>query len=192
MDGKPPIRVDYDPPLSQNIDLPNSLIEIVDSDHARDNSTRRSCHCVLSLRNRVVVHWKMQQQKCIALHSTNSKIRGGLAAAKEGLYLQDICAFAQLPVGYIRPLPIYADSQPMIDSLNANTVTTRVKHIAVPIHFTNQQIKNGRVTLRKIGTQLNLADSGTKPNPSLTHFCHFTKPLVFASTLLRIQNITNF
>lgn len=60
----------------------------------------------------------------------------------------------------------------MIDSLNANTATRRVKHIAVPIHFINQQIKNGRVTLRKIGTRLNLADSGTKPNPSPTHFRH--------------------
>ena len=119
----------------------------------------------------------MQQQKCVALHSTDSEIRGGLAATKEGLYLQDICTFTQLPLEYIRPLPIYADSQPMIDALNANTVTTRVKHIAVPIHFIHQQIKTARITLRKIGTHLNLSDSGTKPNPSPTHFRHFDQAI---------------
>jgi len=70
----------------------------------------------------------------------------------------------------IRPLSIYEDSQPCIDILQARTVTSRVKDIVVPIHFIHDQIFLERILIRKIGTNLNLADSGTKPNPSPTHF----------------------
>ena len=71
---------------------------------------------------------------------------------------------------FVRPLQIFEDSQPCIDALKANTVTSRVKHIAVPIHYIHQQITAGKVDFQKIDTKLNLADSGTKPNPSPTHF----------------------
>eukprot|EP00956_Cyclotella_meneghiniana_P015483 scaffold23804_cov48-Cyclotella_meneghiniana.AAC.3 len=43
------LRFDYDAPNFESITLPNGLLKIVDSDHARDNATRRSCHCVLAL-----------------------------------------------------------------------------------------------------------------------------------------------
>ena len=173
MSGTHIIRVDFDTPKFKEIELPNGLLELVDADHARDNATRRSCHCVLALLNEIIVHWKMQQQKCVALHSTDSEIRGCLAATKEGLYLQDICSFLKVNQQLIRPLPIFADSQPCIDSITANTVTSKVKHVAVHVHFINQQYKNDKVDFIKIDTHLNLADSGTKPNPSPTHFRQF-------------------
>ena len=177
MAGSHTVRVDLDHPNFESIELSNGLIELVDSDHARDNATRRSCHCILALLNEIVVHYKMQQQKIVALHSTDSEIRGALAATKEGLYLQDICSFLGLSNEFIRPLLIMEDSQPCIDALKANTVTNRVKHIAVPIHFIHQQIANGKVDFKKIGTHLNMADSGTKPNPSPTHFRQFDQAI---------------
>jgi len=177
MAGSHTVRVDFDHPNFESIELSNGLIELVDSDHARDNATRRSCHCILALLNEIVVHYKMQQQKIVALHSTDSEIRGALAATKEGLYLQDICSFLGLSNEFIRPLLIMEDSQPCIDALKANTVTNRVKHIAVPIHFIHQQIANGKVDFKKIGTHLNMADSGTKPNPAPTHFRQFDQAI---------------
>ena len=42
-------------------------------------------------------------------------------------------------IKFCRLLPIYWDSQPDIDSLNANTVTSRVKHIVVPIFMYMQE-----------------------------------------------------
>ena len=41
------------------------------------------------------------------------------------------------------------------------------------IHFIHQQIANGKVDFEKIGTHLNMADSGTKPNPLPAHFWQF-------------------
>jgi hypothetical protein len=52
----------------------------------------------------------------------------------------------------------------------SNTITTRVKHIAVPIRYIHEQIEADRIKLQKIDTTLNIAYSGTKPNPSPTHF----------------------
>ena len=60
---------------------------------------------------------------------------------------------------HVRPLTIYKDS-----------VTTRVKHVAVPISFVHHHIVNGNIKIKKIGTHLNLADSGNKPNYSPAHF----------------------
>jgi hypothetical protein len=118
------------------------------------------------------IQHKCKQQKATSLHSTHSETIGACDATKETLYVQDICAFHGIDKDIYRPTPLYIDSQPCIDSLQANTVTTRQKHIVVPIHFIHEQIENGRVELRKIGTTLNLADSGTKPIPSSTHFRH--------------------
>jgi hypothetical protein len=112
----------------------------------------------------------MQQQKATALHSTHSEIVGVKSGTKQSIYLQDICTFLQLKNELIRPAPIYVDSQPCIDSLEANTVTTRVKHIAVQIKWVHEQIVSNRIKLCKIDTNLNLADSGTKPNLSPVFF----------------------
>ena len=75
----------------------------------------------------------------------------------------------------IKSFAIFGDSQPCIDACEANTFTSRTKHIAVPIKYINinKQIQAGKIKLEKIDTTLNLADSGTKPNPSPTHFRHY-------------------
>jgi hypothetical protein len=172
INGTHNIRVDFDPPKFKSMELPNKLIELVDSDHARDITTRRSCHCILALLLGVVVNWKVEQQKCVALHSTDSELRGSFSATKIGMNLQDICEFLGLERSLFRPLSIYGDSQPCIDILKANQIGTNIKlkHIAVPAHFMHQQVLNERVDFLKIDTHLNMADSGTKPNPSSTHF----------------------
>jgi hypothetical protein len=94
---------------------------MADSDHARDTSTRRSIHNVVALINGVCVGQKTKQQRATALHSTHSEIIGGLQATKEAGYLQDICTFIGLENDLIRPMPVYLDSQPCIDALEANS-----------------------------------------------------------------------
>jgi len=164
------LRVDFDPPKFEEILLPNGLLLIIDSDHAQDMRTRRSCHHLQALVHGVALDWKHEQQRCVALHSTDSKIRGVFSCVKRGLTVQDVAIYIGMQNDSLLPTPIYEDSQPCIDVLEAKTVTTRVKHIAVPIHFIHEHINDGRFVMRKIGTNLNLSDSGTKPNPAPIHF----------------------
>lgn len=173
LDDYQELRVDFDPPNFESMDIPNGLIAVDDADHARDHATRRSHDCTIALVCGVAIHWKMNQQKCIAIHSTDSELRGNFSATKECLKLQEIAKFIRVPTKNIKPLPIYTDSQPAIDSINANTVTSRVKHIAVPIGFMHEQVQDGKVEFRKIDTKLNMADSGTKPTSAPTFFRHF-------------------
>ena len=58
----------------------------------------------------------------------------------------------------------------LVNENESNTITTQVKYIAVPIWYIHEQIEADRIKLQKIDTRLNIADSGTKPNPSPTHF----------------------
>ena len=164
------LRIDFDPSKFEEINLPNGLIIAVDSDHARDNCTRRSCHNIITLTSNVGIDWKVEQHKYIALHSTDSETRGAFATTKKGLSLQDVAEFLGFNGNDFCLLPIYKDSQPCIDILQAKTVTSYVKHITVPIHFIHDQIFLERIVIQKIGTNLNLADSGTKPNSSPVHF----------------------
>lgn len=173
LDDYQELRVDFDAPNFESMNIPNGLCEVVDADHARDHATRKSHHCVIALLIGVAVHWKMMQQKCVALHSTDSEIRGNFAATKEGLKLQDIGLFIRIPTRNVRPLPIYTDSQPAIDSIASNTITSRIKHIAVPTTFMHEQVQMNKVEFRKVDTKLNIADSGTKPTPVATFFHHF-------------------
>ena len=142
----------------------------MDSDHAHDVRTCRSCHHHQALVNGVALDWKHEQQRCVALHLTDSEIRGVFSCVKRGMTVQDVALFIGMQQDSLLPTPIYEDSQPCIDVLEAKTVTTRVKHIAVPIHFIHEHINDGRFVMRKIGTTLNLSDSGTKPNPAPIHF----------------------
>ena len=153
------MRVDFDPPKFESITLPNGLIIIVDADHARDLRTRRSCHNFLAFINGVTVDWKTSQQKVVSLHSTEAETRGAADATKRGIFLQSVCQFLGFPLTHIRPLPLYEDSQPCIDILQAKTVTTRVKHVAVPIHYVHHHINAADLIIKKISTHLNLADS---------------------------------
>ena len=85
--------MDFDPPKFESIDLPNSLIFPVDSDHARDVRTRRSCHHHKALIHGVSVDWKHDQERCMALHSTDAEVRGVFACVKRGLHTQDVALF---------------------------------------------------------------------------------------------------
>ena len=90
IDGYHTLRVDFDLPKFEEIHLSNSLILAVDSDHARDNQTCRSCHSIIALVNNASIDWKTKQQKYIVLLSTSSETCGTFAATKKGLYLQDV------------------------------------------------------------------------------------------------------
>jgi hypothetical protein len=74
------------------------------------------------------------------------------------------------------PLPeptiLYEDNQACMDILAANQVTSRVKHIAVPIAYCHEQIRLMQVKREKVHTSLQVSDIGNKPNASTLHHRH--------------------
>ena len=109
------------------------------------------------------------------LYSTDSEIRGDFTCIKRGVLLQTRVLIITQQVF----LPeIYGDSQTCLDILAANTATSRVKYVAVPIHFYHEKIHlEGRLKPEKVDTNLHLANTGTKLTPSVTFFCQFDHAL---------------
>ena len=87
------LRVDFDSPKFEEVQLPNGLMLIMDSDHARDVPTRKSYHHLQALVHGVALDWKHEQQRCVALHCTDSKIRGVFSCVKRCLTVQDVALY---------------------------------------------------------------------------------------------------
>jgi hypothetical protein len=59
-----------------------------------------------------------------------------------------------------------------MDILAANQVTSRVKHIAVPIAYCHEHIRLMQVKPGKVHTLLQVSDIRNKPNASTLHHRH--------------------
>ena len=58
---------------------------------------------------------------------------------------------------------IYEDNQAALNIMAAGHITSRVKHMVVPIAIIHEEINNGNAKGEKISGKLNPADIGTKP-----------------------------
>ena len=87
------LRVDFDPPKFEEIQLPNGLLLIVDSDHARDMRTRKSCHHLQALVHGVALDWK---------HFAKDRLQAGVGAlARRDLLLEEFVIRAALDLDEI-------------------------------------------------------------------------------------------
>ena len=141
--------------------IPNLLHQYIDSDHARDIKTRKSISCVLTAILGVLVDWYMGKQTCIAAHSTDAEVRAFFTAAMRNRFMRMIVDFLHMPMK--GPTKIFEDNQPAIDIMSAGQITSRVKHMAVPVAMIHEDIKAGIVEPVKIAGQINPSDIGTKP-----------------------------
>ena len=107
----------------------------------------------------------------IALHSTDAETRAFFTATKMNNYLRDICTY--LGMNQDQPTITYEDSQPCIDILQSNAITSRVKHMAVTVNYCHQEIEMQKIVPMKIKTTLNIADVGTKPLAGPSHHRHY-------------------
>ena len=171
IEGTQVIRYDYDPGNFDTEIISNKYSMFVDSDHARDAKTRKSNTSIIATINGVACHWKMEKQNVIALHSTDAEVRAFFTATKMNNYLRDICTY--LEITQDQPTIIYEDSQPCIDILRSNSITSRVKHMAVTVGYCHQEIELEKATPKKIKTTLNIADLGTKPLAAPSHHRHY-------------------
>ena len=144
----------------------NNLAFFADTDHARSLIDRRSISSLIFTLLGTAFHWKVQCQPTVALHSTDSEIRGFYAGVKIIDYLRPLLAALGAPVHIATPTgatPGYEDNQPTIDVIKAGKVTSRVKHIAVPVAYLNEKYDQYVAEPQCINTKIQPADMGTKP-----------------------------
>lgn len=166
------LRQDYDNGKYDDHRITNEIAIFADADHARDQKTRKSMDSIFAILNGVIIDYKVAQQNCIALHSTDAEIRTTFSATKRAVYLFALARFIDLQCAN-KPITIYQDSQPCIEVVESNAMSSRVKHIAVPVLYVHEQIAHDKIRMEYIKTAIQPADPGTKPTSAPVMFRAF-------------------
>jgi len=156
------LRNTYDNGTVKQIEISNNIAIFVDAEHGRDASTRRSMYFICVVIAGVIVDHVAKQSGAIALHSTDAEIYGFCAATKRAVFWYDLAVFLELPTAG-EPIKVYEDSQPCIDVVSSNSISSRVKHLAVQVAFAYEKVSMGVTSPEYIHTSLQPADAGTKP-----------------------------
>lgn len=120
--------------LIEQAEIVNNIAIFVDAEHGRDASTRKSMYFICVVIGGVIVDHVAKQSGAIALHSTDAEIYGFCAATKRACFWHDLAIFFGLPTAG-DPIQLYEDSKPCIDIVQSNSISSRVKHLAVQIAF---------------------------------------------------------
>ena len=129
--------------------ITNLLAIFPDADHGGDQRTRRSLSCVLTVLIGVAVDYKMEQQGCMSLSSTNTEIHATFAGTKRAVYFFEIAKFLDM-LNARKLIRIYQDSQPCIDTLTSSAVSKHDKHIAMLVNYVYKIVVKGIVNMKDI------------------------------------------
>ncbi|KAK0588475.1 hypothetical protein LWI29_001474 [Acer saccharum] len=143
-------------------DCSNSVIDLVgyvDSDYAGDRDKRRSTSSYFFTIAGCCVSWKSQLQFVVALSTTKAEYIAVTEAIKEAIWLQGLLGEINLFGG---KAVIYTDSQSALYLVKNPVFHERTNHIEVKYHFIRDQVSNGIVQVKKVSTDDNPADMGTK------------------------------
>ena len=98
-------------------------------------------------------------QPIVALSSTEAEYIAIADVIKEAVWLQGLLTEANLTEGKVT---IYSDSQSAIHLSKNPVYHERTKHVDVRFHFVRDVVAQGLIELKKVPTEENPADMGTK------------------------------
>lgn len=150
---------------------------------------RRSTRGIVFTLAGVLVLFKLGRQSIVTLLLTEAEYVQLILAAKEANYLAGL--LEELQYTNVRPVTIYEDNQPAIDITNrAKTLSDRrTRHIDTRFRYIQQELTNGNVIIKQIGTNSQAADSLTKALNKVKH-AEFVQQLgiVDCTTYIKTQN----
>ena len=148
------------------------FVAYADSDWAQDPERRLSTTGYIILFNGVPVSWHTGLQSVIALSTCEAEYIALSECCRELVYLRELAKFLRDP-SVDAPTVIHEDNQGTIDLVNNPVHHKRSKHIEVKWHYIRMQQREGRVEIKKIHTNDNLADMFTKATSPQTFTRHF-------------------
>jgi hypothetical protein len=95
----------------------------------------------------------------VALSTTEDEYMAVTHASKEAIWLQILCSGIGLVNQVVR---IECDSQSAIFLVKNPTYHSNTKHIDIQYHFVRDMIEENKISLMKVDTLKNVADSLTK------------------------------
>ncbi|XP_048317899.2 secreted RxLR effector protein 161-like [Ziziphus jujuba] len=135
------------------------LIGYVDSDYASDRDRRRSMPSYVLTLGGNCISWKFHLQPVVALLATKSEYMATTEATKEAIWLKGLLIELK---ALNQEVVLYSDSQSAIHLCKNLVFHERSKHIQVRYHFIRDMTAQQVIKLKKIPTELNPSDMGTK------------------------------
>ncbi|XP_031272906.1 secreted RxLR effector protein 161-like [Pistacia vera] len=135
------------------------LVGFVDSDFVGDRDSRKSTTAYCFTLGRNCISWKSQLQPLVALSSTEAEYVALADGFKEAIWMQGLLTKIELTDSKVT---IFSDNQSAV-LLSKNPIYhERTKHVDVRFHFIRDLINKELIELRKVPTEENPADMGTK------------------------------
>ena len=137
------------------------LLGFSDSDWGGSEDRKSiSGYCFLLNEKGPAISWKSKKQSIVALSSCEAEYVALSEAAREAIFLQQI--YSDIKGMYTEPVLIMADNQGAMQ-LAANPIHhQRSKHIDIKFHFIRSLLEQGKIEIRYVPTNENLADIFTK------------------------------
>jgi hypothetical protein len=111
------------------------------------------------------VSWSSKKQELVTLSTTEAEYVAATHAAKEAIWLCRLISEVFRPLA--QPTTLYCDNQSAIALANSGAFHARTKHIDICYHFIRFSIDKGSILLEYCPTDDMIADTLTKPLPSL-------------------------
>ena len=145
----------------------------VDSAFANILPDRRSMQANVGMLNGVITSWCTNIQTSIAADSTDAETKAIFTVSKRACAFTNFLASAHLDPIVNTPPHIYVDNQATIGLVTTNKLTTRSRHLDIPVAFTHDRLMMGYFTISHISSKLNAADSSTKACTGPIHQRHW-------------------
>jgi hypothetical protein len=136
------------------------LIGYSDSDHASDESDRKSTSGVVFFLSGSTITWTSQKQKVISMSSCEAEYVAAAAAATQGVWLRNL--ISDLTGRPPEKFKLFVDNQSAIALVKNPVHHDRSKHIDIKYHYIRQCYEEGKLDVDHIRTDRQLADILTK------------------------------
>lgn len=160
---------DYGLKFTKSYNSEITLKSYVDADFANNVIDRKSISGFVIKLNNNVIFWKTKKQNVVTLSSAESEYVALSLCITENLYLGQM--LSEILNINVFPITIYEDNQSCI-KMAMTFESKRTKHIDIKHHFIRDCIRENKVKLLYISTEMQQADIFTKALPKIK-FCYF-------------------
>ena len=161
--------------------IPHCLCGRVDSSYAPHKESRHSITACIETIGTTAVGWRVTKQLSCTTSATDAETRAYYLESKRmkqlRSFLQQRGILFQTPspistalsAGLDIPSPIYEDNKGCRDMIEANKVTSNLRHVEIPFTYMHELHTEGVVTCLPCGSKLMFADTLTKQETGPKH-----------------------
>ena len=136
-----------------------------DSDFAGCVDSRKSTSGYIFMLAGGAVSWRSAKQTLITTSTTEAEFVSCFEATSHGVWLKSFISGLRIVDSISRPLRMYCDNSAAVFLAKNNKSGSRSKHIDIKYLAIRERVKDNKVTIEHISTELMIADPLTKGMP---------------------------